>query len=70
MTSLAARVVYVHDGPYDATCMHRRDEAMVDAADVVLAFWDGSVGGTAHTVGYARNKGTPVTNLLEKTYED
>lgn len=70
MAELAEKVLYVHDGPYNATCMHRRDEAMVDTADIVLAFWDGSAGGTAHTVGYARNKGVPVTNLLERVNED
>ena len=70
MRDWARTVLYVHDGAYNATCMHQRDRCMVDAADVVVAFWDGSSGGTAHTVGYARRQGRPVTNLLEKTNEN
>ena len=70
MLELASSVLYVHGGAYNAACMDQRDRAMVDAAGVVLAFWDGSPSGTAHTVGHARSKGKPVTNLLESKNED
>ncbi|MFZ2410072.1 MAG: hypothetical protein WAW23_00725, partial [Candidatus Methanoperedens sp.] len=35
----------------------RRNEFMVDAADVLAAFFDGSPGGTANCVRYARSVG-------------
>ena len=38
-----------------------RNRHIVDAADGVLAFWDGVSKGTAYTVAYARRRGVPVT---------
>lgn len=38
-----------------------RNEWMVDRADHVIAFWDGSKGGTANCVKYANKVGKPVT---------
>ena len=35
----------------------RRNELIVDAADMVVAVWDGTSRGTAYTVGYARKVG-------------
>lgn len=58
--------LYVHDGPYTATCMQERNIFMVKRADEIMAVWDGSAGGTGFTVGYARKMGKPVTNLLEE----
>lgn len=47
-----------------AALLHRRNRAMVDAADRVLACWNGDgSGGTAGTVAYAAGRGRPVTNL-------
>lgn len=57
--------VFVHDGPYDYACMQKRNEWMVDNCGEVLAVWDGSSGGTANCVKYARRKGRAITNLLE-----
>lgn len=37
-----------------------RNTLIVDAADMVYAFWDGESPGTRHTVGYARSKGKTV----------
>lgn len=37
-----------------------RNEAVVQAADWVLAFWDGRSRGTAYTLRYARQQGVPV----------
>lgn len=34
----------------------KRNYAIVDAADVVVAFWDGHSRGTAHTIEYARKQ--------------
>ena len=41
-------------GEYSPGCMLRRNRAMVDAADVLLTVFDGSEGGTAATIRYAK----------------
>lgn len=53
----AHEIENVPGGEYAAYKMLRRDEAMVDACDELLALWNGSSGGTAHTVNYARQGG-------------
>lgn len=46
------------------TALMQRNEAMVDAADWVLALWNGiDKGGTARCVAYARDHQKPVQNL-------
>ena len=37
--------------------MRRRNQAMVDRADLLITIWDGSPSGTGSTVRYAKNKG-------------
>lgn len=37
-----------------------RNRQIVDAADMVLAFWDGQSHGTKYTINYAQSKGVPV----------
>ena len=37
-----------------------RNRAIVEAANVVVAFWDGRSRGTAHTIGLAREAGRQV----------
>lgn len=54
----------ISEGGYDPDKMHVRNRYMVDRADFVLAYYDGSPGGTGKTVQYARWKQTPVLNLL------
>lgn len=56
-------VVFVHDGPYNGRCMQDRNVWMVDHADAVVAIWDGTTGGTANCVGYARSKGVPMVRI-------
>lgn len=42
---------------YTPRCMLKRNEFMVDNADVVLAVWNGrAIGGTYNTINYARKK--------------
>jgi uncharacterized phage-like protein YoqJ len=41
---------------YDVTFYQRRNVAMVDAAQILIAFFDGSSGGTANCVKYAQTK--------------
>lgn len=45
---------------YDANAGFRRNRDIVDAADVVLAFWDGKSPGTRNSVDYARSKNKPI----------
>lgn len=42
---------------YDVSIYQRRNERMVDLSDMVVAFWDGSNGGTGNCVRYAQSVG-------------
>lgn len=60
----AKEVVYVCE-KYDKWGYFIRDCAMVDAADVVLAVWDGKeYGGTWNTIKYARERGKNIEYLM------
>lgn len=43
-----------------------RNEWMVDNADMMLAMWDGSEGGTYNCIQYAKEKKVDITNLYEE----
>lgn len=64
----ASAAVYFHDvAPTTQDelliAMNGRNAVMVDAADVVLAFWSGKArGGTANAVAYAKRIGRPIQN--------
>lgn len=62
----ANRVVIVSKGGYSPAKMQTRNMWMVDAADRVLALWEGSDGGTANCVRYAEGEGRPVTNCWSR----
>ena len=42
---------------YSRGCMHKRDKALVDMCDVLVAVYDGQKGGTEFTLNYAETKG-------------
>lgn len=65
----AQEVVVVSPGSYSARAMHRRNEYMVDWAHRLVAVWDGSPGGTAACVAYARKKGRIMHNLWRNEWE-
>lgn len=45
----------------------KRDEDMVNASDIIIAFWDGKSKGTKYTIDYARKNGVPVQiNLIDE----
>ncbi len=48
---------------YSDGCMLRRNRKMVEQCDLLLTVWDGTGGGTAGTVAYAKNLGKPVWGL-------
>lgn len=45
---------------YFQGCMIVRNHHMIDHAQLLLTVWDGSSGGTASAVAYARRKGVPI----------
>jgi len=55
--------VMVHDGPYNSTCMQDRNEWMVDHCHALVAVWNGTGGGTANCVGYAKRVGKPIVMI-------
>lgn len=56
----ASEVVYARD-KYSRYAYYERDCMMVDAADIVLAVWDGiEIGGTWLTIDYARKQGKEI----------
>lgn len=52
----ADRVHYVSEEPYTNWCLQKRNEWMVDNSNFVLAVWDGTGGGTANCIKYAKKK--------------
>ncbi len=55
--SKASEVVIVSDGGYANWKMQVRNEWMVNHADLMLACYDGSAGGTANCINYAKKIG-------------
>lgn len=61
LCSRAAHVHYVVDTrEYRAAYLYRRNAWMVDHSSLLIAVWNGSPGGTANTVEYARRRGKEV----------
>jgi uncharacterized phage-like protein YoqJ len=66
LCSNARAVKYICEEGYAPWKMQKRNEAMVDAADLVLALWNGTPGGTANCIRYAEKVGKPIVNLWER----
>ena len=49
-------VTQVSDKAYDYKCMQDRNEYMVDTCDLLIAVWDGTPGGTANCIKYAKKQ--------------
>jgi uncharacterized phage-like protein YoqJ len=49
-------IVIVSDGSYSVEKMMIRNEWMVDNSNIVIAVWDGTKGGTANCVRYAKKE--------------
>ncbi len=49
---------------FEAWKLQKRNEYMVDKADLVVAFWNSSAGGTKNCVDYARQQEKPMVNLF------
>lgn len=46
---------------YSKGCMLKRNKALVDLCDILIAVFDGKSGGTMQTVNYARSKGKKIS---------
>jgi uncharacterized phage-like protein YoqJ len=57
----------VTDAPYSAELMQKRNEWMVDHCDLLVAVWDGSPGGTANCVAYAKKIGRKIDHIQPAT---
>ena len=57
---------YVCAPGYAAWKMQKRNEWMVDNADVLVGVWDGSTGGTYNCIEYARHKGIKIIYIDPK----
>lgn len=65
LLSYAGEIVVCSPGGYEARKMHIRNERMVDVCDELLALWNGTAGGTASCIAYARKRGRPVHNCWQ-----
>jgi hypothetical protein len=63
MIAQASRVVVVCQGGFTNWAMQKRNEWMADNCDRLFALWDGSAGGTANCVAYAKRVGRETLNL-------
>ena len=60
--SQAAEVITLSDR-YTPDCFHRRNDYLTDHCSVLVAFYNGTPGGTAYTVRRARQQGIRLLNL-------
>jgi uncharacterized phage-like protein YoqJ len=67
LLSGAKEVKIVCSGGYAPWKMQTRNEWMVDNSDHILAFWNGTPGGTANCIRYAEKVGKSVINLWSIT---
>lgn len=64
----ADNITYISEY-YTNWCMQKRNEAMVEDSNLVLALFDGSSGGTKNCVDFAKKKNKEIINLW-KVYQD
>jgi uncharacterized phage-like protein YoqJ len=58
-----ATEIFVLSDTYSINAMHYRNAWMVDHSHVMLALWDGSIGGTSNCIRYAQSKDKHIINL-------
>lgn len=62
----ADQVVECAPPGYAVWKMQQRNVCMVDEADLILALWDGSSGGTGNCIEYAQRFKKPIINLWDR----
>jgi uncharacterized phage-like protein YoqJ len=65
----ADEVKYISPPGYEVWKMNQRNKAMVNDADLVLALWNNTPGGTSNCISYAMKVGKPIVNLWDKYNE-
>lgn len=55
-----SEVLYISEPGYDPAKLQIRNEWMVDNCDLLVAYWDGSKGGTKNCYDYAIKVGKPI----------
>jgi len=65
-----ADLVNIYAESYSPMAMQLRNEGMIGAAQLVLAVWDGTSGGTGHAVRFAEQRGTPVFRMTPDQIRD
>jgi uncharacterized phage-like protein YoqJ len=60
----------ISPGDYSFYKMQLRNMAMVDAADLVLACWNGTPGGTSNCIWYAERTGVRVVNVYQHYFPE
>ena len=65
----AQKVHVVCEGDYSAWKLKRRNVFMVDRSKVLVALWDGSHGGTQHTVMQGQTQSRLIVNVWESWKE-
>lgn len=65
--SKAYYIQLVSDTPYDNLCMQKRNEWMVDQSDMLIGVWNGTKGGTANCIRYAKEKGKSIKIINPNT---
>jgi len=53
-------IFYPRYGEYGKRAPLERNKQIVEASNMLIAFWDGKSTGTAHTLGLAREKNIPI----------
>jgi uncharacterized phage-like protein YoqJ len=66
LLATADSIKYVCAPGYAPWKMQKRNEWMVDEADVILALWNGSEGGTGNCIQYAQQKEKKIVNLWDE----
>lgn len=59
----AEEIKIVSEGGYLPMKLHERNRWMVDGADLIIAVWDGTEGGTGNCVKYATEKGKRIYRI-------
>ena len=59
----ADSVKLVSEKSYTPSCMQARNEYMVQRANLIIAVWDGTSGGTGNCVKYSERIGKPVFRI-------
>lgn len=72
LLDLSDRVEVLSEDPYAPWQMMARDRWMVDRSGFLVAVFDGSPGGTAHTHAYAKKQGLPILRVRSEdgSWED